>query len=183
MIKVTMKGVEELQKFLDDLPRGSKIAAMRAATEYLIGNDQRGLKHEVKDKFVNRADAYPEAPKVPTRFSRDSDIFSMAPKGYFSWAQFHHVGMMTNWFTEKYTRTHEIRDSWKSSESDSNWTSVKITNDADGAKWVFGDKTQARQPARVGWRTVSAIIGTNIKGMLQAADRAVQTWIKAHEKQ
>jgi hypothetical protein len=164
-ISFTVRGLEKLKAFLKDLPRGTRIVAVRAFAEYMLGNKDRGLRHEPDWKFVSRADAYGKV--------------SDAPDGYFSWKQFRFVAAETEGFTKiPQDRTHEIANAWTVKEKDSNWTSVKIENDANGAGWVFGDN-QARQPALVGWRKWRDIISTNTKGALQAAQRAVNEWLKS----
>ena len=55
---------------------------------------------------------------------------------------------------------------------------VKVVNDADGAGWVFGDKTQARQPALVGWRKVSDTVASNLAGAMRSAKAAVSAYLK-----
>lgn len=44
-MKVRMVGVEEVRRFIQSLPRGMKIVGMRAASEHMIGDEKRGLKH------------------------------------------------------------------------------------------------------------------------------------------
>ena len=44
-VKSSVRNVKRVQDFLKSLPRGVRIAAMRAIAEYIIGDDSRGLKH------------------------------------------------------------------------------------------------------------------------------------------
>jgi hypothetical protein len=41
----------------------------------------------------------------------------------------------------------------------------------------MGDGSQANQPRLVGWRTMMAVVNTNIKGAIKAAERVIQDWI------
>ncbi len=45
MFKLTSRGLPEVQKILNDAPRGCKGAALEAWTEAVIGNERQGLKH------------------------------------------------------------------------------------------------------------------------------------------
>jgi len=164
MIKVVKHGIEEFQEFIKSVPRGFKIAAMRAISTYLIGNKDRGLKHEPTWKFVSRASAYGKV--------------SDAPEGYFSWAQFRYVAAITEGFTLiPYDRTHEMANAWTMKETNSDWRSVKIENEAEGAEYVYGEQ-QAAQPGLVGWRKALTIIKSNMIGALKAGNAAVAAWIK-----
>lgn len=44
-VKFAMRGQDKLENFLQQIPHGTKQAALPAASEYLIGNDAHGLKH------------------------------------------------------------------------------------------------------------------------------------------
>ena len=168
MIKISTRGIPELVQLLKDLPRGTKIVAMRAAAEYLVGDESHGLKHEPAQKFVSRAKAYGNV--------------SDAPPGYFSWKQFRYVAWITDGFTKiPYNRTHEMSRAWTATTQTSDWTRVKIENDAPGAQWVYGEQ-QARQPALVGWKKFTDIIASNIAGAVRAAQQAVDRWIKERNK-
>lgn len=180
-IRFTARNIDKVKKKIASIPRPFKIAFMRAFTEYIIGDESRGLKHEPPEKFVKRRTAYPEAPTQPSKFSKNSDVVSMSPKGYFSWAQFHKVGMLTNWFTKKYERTHELASGWTMNQADSNWTRVNVENKADGVGWVMGDN-QARQPAKVGWRWYWDVVSSNLKGGISRGMSAVNAMMKQKGK-
>lgn len=162
MIKVTTKGLSEFQAHIKTLPRGTRVAAMRAVAEYLLGNSSRGLKHEPSWKFVSRAKAYGKV--------------SDAPAGYFSWKQFRKVAAITEGFTKTQPRTHEIVNAWKLRDSN-DWRRVALTNNAPGAQWVIGEK-QARQPQLVGWRAWPKTLTDNMKGALRAGQQAVNRMLK-----
>lgn len=44
-VKFGMRGREELERMLSELPHGAKQIALPAFSEYLIGDDSHGLKH------------------------------------------------------------------------------------------------------------------------------------------
>jgi hypothetical protein len=55
---------------------------------------------------------------------------------------------------------------------------IKVTNSVPYAGFVQGDNTQAWM--HVGrWRTVSKVVADNVKGMVQAAEQALQRYLKA----
>lgn len=164
MIKIKVRGIEELKQFLADLPRGTMRDGIKAAGEYLIGNDAHGLKHLVKYKYVSRKSAY------------GVTFFSDKQRRWFFWAL--GEGIINPGADN---RTGNTADGWHYSTS-ANGYQAKLYNDTQGAKYVQGDATQARQPAKVGHRKVSDVISTNINGAIQAAERAVQKWINEHSK-
>ena len=167
MINIKSRGIKELRELMKRLPRGIKITAMRTAVEFIVGDERHGLKHEPASKFVSRSDAYGKV--------------SDAPSGYFSWAQFYYVAAVTDGFTKSFTRSGDIAGSWTYTESDSNWTSVTVTNTAEGAEFVVGDK-QANQPRMVGWRYYMDVVKTNLTGAIKAAQRAVDAWVNRNAK-
>lgn len=160
MIKITTRGLDEFIAYVRKLPRGVKIAAMRAGTEYLIGNEQHGLRHEPPYNYVSRTRAYGQP------FSSEKQ------QRWFFWAL--SEGLIN---PGQDNRTHDIANSWVIKETDSSWTRVRIENDAEGAQWVIGTK-QAAQPAMVGWRVWTQTVADNMAGMIRAAQAAVSAWLK-----
>jgi len=160
--------LDVVKRYISDLPRGTKIHFMRACVNYIIGDTRHGLKHEPPNKFVTRARAYGQV----------SQENPPAPAGYFSWDQFRYVAAITEGFTLFYSRTYTLASKWEMNPQESDWRRVKIFNEADGAAWVFGDKTQARQPALVGWRRVSDTVAANLVGALRAGMAAVKAKLK-----
>ena len=74
----------------------------------------------------------------------------------------------------KYKRTGDLRAGWK---ADPQLTRTKIKNDVLYAKYVQGDNTQAWMH-KGRWRTVSVVAMDNIKGMLRAAELALDKYLK-----
>jgi hypothetical protein len=163
-VKFSARNIDKVKKTIASIERPAKIEAMKAFIEYIIGDENAGLKHEPGEKFVSRKRAY----------GKPSD----APAGYFSWKQFRYVAAITEGFTKVYSRTHEMASAWKMTVQDSNWTMVKAENDADGAQWVFGNK-QARQPALVGWKKYTETLAARTKGGIRAAVAAANKLLKS----
>lgn len=159
-IKIKVIGLEKLKAYLKGLPRPLKIVGMRAASEFLV----KKIKVEPEEKFVSRKSAYGNV-------SSDG-----APSGYFSMKQFRYVAWLTDGFTKKYDRTHELINDWDYQETDSDWSRVKIFNQSPGAEYVMGEK-QARQPRKVGWKKASAIMLANASGAIRAAREAINQFI------
>lgn len=162
---------EKTIAWIKSLPRGIKVGAMKAYTEYIVGNERRGLKHAPPQKFVRRATAYGQQPPAE---GEDSP----PPAGYFSWKQFRFVAYITDGFTKQYQRTGKMVGAWTIKAEDSDWRSVRVENKAPGAGWVFSEQ-QARQIGLVGWRKVTKVVADNIKGAHRAAQQAVDKWIKS----
>lgn len=75
----------------------------------------------------------------------------------------------------KYKRTYILREGWGFVKYGAQ---TKVVNDVPYAPFVQGDETQSW--VHVGrWRTVSKVVIDNTKGMLQAAERALQKYLKS----
>lgn len=169
-MKVNFKvnGIEKLKSFLAKLPQGTKRRAMRAVSEYLVGNDQRGLRHPQPYRYASRRTSYGfVAPDG-------------APAGYFSWKQFRYVAAITEGFTLRGSRrTGESTDAWRFTESSN---SFKIVNDTPGGYYTRDDYGQAAQPANVGWRKVSDIIKINLKDAMAHAKNEINDYLRKAAK-
>jgi hypothetical protein len=149
-IKFTVKGLEEIKAYIAALPRGVKVAGMRAFTTYILGDESHGLRHMPAYKYVSRA-AAGYKPMTPRQ------------RAWF-WAN-GGPDMIGN------NRTGATSEGWQMSET-SDWSRVNITNNADGVGWTMGEQ-QARQPAMVGWRKYLVVIASNLAGGMRAANAAV----------
>lgn len=159
MISISIRNLEPIRAYLKKLGLGYRVAGLRGATNYLIGNDSHGLRHYVNYKYVSRQSAYGRT------------FFSDKQRRWF-WAA---VANGEIAFPIHYQRTGAIKDGWKIADSGSQ---MRIVNNAPGVNWVFG-ANQARQPAKVGWRKASDIIQTNMKGMIRAAQLEVNKLIRS----
>lgn len=154
-------------EFFSELPRTAKGLAVEAAADYVIGDENHGLKHEPNYLFVSRTSAYGEP------FSSDKQrrwFFASLAKG---------TNVITGQpFTPgKENRTHAISEAWR---REGEMTTSRIVNDADGVEWVMGNK-QANQPRMAGWRYYMDVVESNFKGAIQAGQRAVDEWIRSRK--
>jgi hypothetical protein len=152
--KVT--GVEEVKKFITELPRGVKAAAMRAIVTYIVGDKNHGLKHDVAYRYVSRKRAYP-----PTGWQSDKQ------RRYVMWAiKTGHIKI-----GRKNTPTH-YGQSWDWRQKDSKWDRTDITG-----RLPF-DRFPSRHNRLAGWRHYMEVVNTNIKGAIAAGQRAVNDMLK-----
>lgn len=152
----SMRGITQVTDFLRELPRGVKISAMRAAAKYLIGDSQHGLKHN------------------PARVQHDeSNPYQWQSDAQRRWWFATHDG--------PYQRTGDLAAGWKFTESDSNWTSVKLENRVPYGEFVQGANIQRGHIAD-GWRKIENVIATNINGAIAAANTAVRQWVREHDR-
>ena len=156
-IKFSVRGVEEIKALLRSLPRGVKVHAMKAYSEYLVGDSNRGLKHEPAQVTHDASNPYKW-----TSAKQRAAFFATDGFGQ---------GIPTQ-------RTHEGVNSWTVTTKDSNWTQVKIEG---GNKFVQGD-AQQRGHAADGWRYYWDIVTTNMTGAMRAALSAVDTFLNTKGK-
>ena len=132
-ISVRVSGIQQVAETIKNLPRGYKVAGMRAASEYFVGNETHGLKH------------YPQ------------------PRP-----------------NQKYIRTFTLRNNWYIAEANSDWSRVKIGNTTPYSPYVVGDTQQAWMHAGR-WRTVTKNMMDNLSGAIQAAQAAVNAFIRSRK--
>lgn len=160
MIKVSVRGVDQLKKFFSELTPAARKAAVKGASEYLIGNDQRGLKHYPSYKYVTRKSAYGQT------FSSDKQrryVMAMIREGKTTPGQSNRNGTLkAGW-------------AWKKQGAG---YGASVYNNVPYATFVMGDAGQARQPAKVGWRKLMAVVESNLNGMIRAASTEVNKWLK-----
>jgi hypothetical protein len=155
-IKFNVRGVKEVQAMLSKLPRGVKIAAMRAFNEYIIGDENHGLKHEPARVMHGPGNPYIWQSEKQRKAFFATDGFG--------------GGIPTE-------RTHEGVNSWTMTEVDSNWTMVKIEG---GNAFVQGD-WQQKGHAADGWRKYGDILKTNMAGAMQKARDAVKAYLQSRK--
>jgi hypothetical protein len=159
VIQITVSNRNGPHRLIARVKNESIPAASEAAAEYLLGNEQRGLRHLVPYKYVSRKKAYGKS------------FFTDKQRRWF-WAN---VRDGTIAFPIHYQRTGTISSGWK---TEGRGLVVKVVNRARGVGFVLGDKTQARQPAMVGHRKISEVIASNFAGMIRAAQQAVNRILK-----
>jgi hypothetical protein len=158
MLKITTRGLEEFQSYISSLARNLRGIVTEAVSDYLIGDGRHGLKHYVPYRYVTRRAAYGKT------FVSDKQrrfVMAMISEGRIDPGAPH--------------RTGKLQRAWM---KQGGGVGTRIINAADHAPFVMGTGTQARQPAKVGWRQVADIIETNIKGAIWHAESKIREWRK-----
>ena len=162
MIKTSIRGIEQLKAYFAKLPSNVRKIAVDEVTEYLVGDQQHGLKHYVPYKYVSRKSAYGQT------FKSDKQRRYVMAKI--------RSGEIT---PGKSNRSGALSAGWAYKKQGGGY-GAKIYNSQEYAKFVMGDETQARQPKKVGWRVMAQVISTNIKGAMQKANNEIAKWLKSH---
>jgi hypothetical protein len=164
-IRFTIKGLEEVQAWLKDLPFLVRQKAAGWVAEYMIGDDSHGLKHEPAYRPVSRVAAY------------GVSFFTEKQRRWFFAAL--HDGRINPW---QNNRTHKFADSWAAKPTGAG--GFQLTNTAPYAQHLagtIGNDNRARQPAMVGWRWVKDTISSNFAGAIRHAQAKVREWAKAQK--
>lgn len=151
-IRITIRNISEWISFLQSIPNGVKGIAMRAFAEYIIGNEQHGLRHYPGYKYVSRKKAY-------------GRTFSSNAQQRWFFANGAKVGNY---------RTMRLQRGWKIGGSAQ--TRLYIINPVPYASYVMGN-AQANQPRLAGWKHFMEIVNNNFKGGIRAAQAAVNAWL------
>lgn len=157
-ISVKVRNLEQVKKWISDLPRRLRGVATEAMAEWFIGDGRRGLKHYPPYKHITRKSAYGK-----TFVSDKQRRYVMAKI---------RSGEIDPGFPH---RTGNYQRGWRVKNE---LTKSVITNQVPYARFVGGDEEQARLNAKVGWRTISEIISTNIAGAIRHAQAAINKVIK-----
>lgn len=162
-IRFKIRNVDRVKKYLASVPRGAVRIALIAISEWLVGDSQSGLRHPEPYKFVTRKSAY--------GFS----FFTIKQRRWFFWSL--NTGQID---PGKNNRTGKSTEAWTYSPltKGKNYA-YKLVNDTPGGYWTRDDKRQARQPAKVGWKKVSAVVKANMIGALKAARIAVNKYLQS----
>ncbi len=160
-VKFNIRNVKRVQDFLKSLPRGVVKVAIKALAEYIVGDNSHGLKKSEPYKYVTRKSAY------------GMTFFTEKQRRWF-WAN-GGPDMIGN------NRTGKSAEAWTFAPIEGAGVyRMKVTNNTTAAYFTRDDKGQARQPARVGWRKVSAVIAANMRGAIRHANAEVRKYIKSH---
>lgn len=160
-VKFRIRNVKAVQDFLKSVPRGAVRVAVQAFTEYVLGNDQHGLRHNEPYKYVTRKSAY------------GVSFFTEKQRRWFFWAL--NTGQIDPGSGK---RTGETSKAWKAEPRNDGYR-YTITNNTAGGYYTRDDYGQARQPAKVGWRKVSAVLTANYAGAIRAAVAAVKKYLQS----
>lgn len=145
-IRFKVRDMQAVKDYIKTVPYGAVKVALRAFTEYIVGDERHGLKHPDPYKYVSRKSAY------------GVTFFTDKQRRWF-WAN-GGPDMIGN------NRTGASTDAWIMTPS-SNGYNYTVTNPTPGAYFTRSDDGQARQPARVGWRVVSKVIADNFAGAVR----------------
>lgn len=156
--KIEVRGVKELNDFLKSLPRGTLRVALEAATEYLIGNERRGLKHQ-PPRVVH-------GPGNPYRWQTEKQRRAyFATDGFGAGIPYRRTGKSADWTVKILNNGYQ----------------AKIENKVGYIDFVQG-KWQQRGHVADKWRKIQDIISTNMTGAMRAANQAVARWLKERNK-
>lgn len=159
-VNFKIRNVEKVQNYLKTLPRGVMRVALKAMSEWFIGDSQSGLKHPEPYKYVSRKSAY------------GVSFFTEKQRRWF-WAN-GGPDMIGN------NRTGKSADAWTYKPTETNkGYQFKLTNPTPGAYFTQDDYGQARQPAKVGWKKVTAVVNNNMARAIKAANYAVNEYLKS----
>jgi len=170
MITVKVKGIPELQAYLRTVALGAKNYATRMVTEYIIGMEQNsdtgahahGLMHYVPYQYVSVQQAY-------GGFKSDKQrryVMAMIREGRIDPGVPH--------------RTGELQGGWGyNMTSDGRYT---IKNRTPYAEYVMGDERQSNMHRLIGWRKVSEVVKSNLKGAFRYATSQVKKWLASKKK-
>lgn len=157
MISFKVRGLEEVERFLKALPRGSMRSAIKAFSEYILGNEQHGLRHYVPEKRVTRTQAYGRP------FETDKQR-----RWFFA-------NLKSGELKIPYQRTGALRDNWT---MQGNEYQKNIKNKLPYAPYVMGIAGQSRMSRKIGWKSWLEVVQNNMKGGMRAATQAVAKWIR-----
>ena len=173
MIKVEIDPtkLKAVQEWLGSLPDGAREVIVDAGMEWLVGNEFHGAKQSPYYKYVNRYAGFPN-------LFYTTSTGKIVP-GYAS-AKQHRYVMAAIASGEikpgQDNRTGKMQDSYVTTKPDP-YTSI-TTNTSDYAKWVRGETMQTRMHDLIGWRSMSEVVSTNIKGMYRHAQSVLNKWLK-----
>ncbi len=160
-VKFRIRNVKAVQDFIKSVPRGAVRVALKAFSEYILGNDQHGLRHNEPYKYVTRKSAY------------GVSFFTEKQRRWFFWAL--NTGQIDPGSGK---RTGETSRAWKAEPRNDGYR-YTMTNNTPGGYYTRDDYGQARQPAKVGWRKVSAVLTANYAGAIRAAVAAVKAYLQS----
>jgi hypothetical protein len=157
-IRLIPRNLDTVQAYLKALPRGVMKVALFAVTEYIIGDESHGLRHDEPYKYVSRAKAYGE-----TFVSDRQRRLVMAKIGSGE--------------IQPGSRQHsptEASQGYRAAETQRGYT---ITNSKEGAYWTRSE-AQPRQLALIGWRKMAKVAADNMAGALRHANATVRKFLE-----
>lgn len=155
MIGIDIRGIEPLVKYLDDIAK-AKIAEKAAedVSKYLVDV----LKLYPPQKYVTRADAYPEV----------GGFFSERQRRWFF------AALASGELSIPYRRTQGFAQAWQIVGSGAN---IIIVNDTEAADYIMGPG-QSRHEAMVGWKQLPAILKEREKRITEIIEGVAKRYLK-----
>jgi hypothetical protein len=160
MIKITSRGIPELQAWLSEIQRGARGIASAAVAEYLVGDQTHGLAHYVPYRYITMKQAGGFVSDKQRRY-----VMMMIRSGKIDPGVPH--------------RTGEMQRGWTYSARGSQFV---IKNETQYAPYVMGDNDQSRMHGLIGWRRTSEVVKNNLTGAYRAATAKVKEWIRSKKK-
>jgi hypothetical protein len=152
IISFKVRGLEEVERFLKALPRGTMKVAIAAMSEYILGDDTHGLRHYPPRRSHGAGNPYRwQSEKQRRAF--------FATKGFGK-------GIPSR-------RSYELSRGWQQSVDPYRKT---LFNRVPYAKYVMGNQQQIGHTTD-GWRKIGKVITDNVKGGMLRARQAVAKWI------
>jgi len=164
-VKFEVRGIEKVEAFLKELPRGGVKVALEAFVQYVLGDSSHGLRHDEPQHYVSRKSAGYTTSPAQMRY-------------FFAVGILENVGGSIK--LNHYKRTGQTAAAWKYVARDA-WH-YKLVNDKEGAYWTRGEPGQTRQHAMAGRRKVSRVVKDNTRGGLRAAIQALTKWMRSKGK-
>jgi len=157
IISFKVRGIEELDRFLKALPRGTMKAAIAAMSEYMLGDSTHGLRHYPPRRTHGKSNPYRwQSEKQRRAF--------FATKGFGG-------GIPSR-------RTGDLSRGWQASVDPYRKT---LFNRVPWAKYVMGDRQQKGHTTD-GWRKLGKVIADNMRGGMLRARQAVKRWLDSKGK-
>ena len=173
MIKITSRGIPELQAWLKNLVSNVKDVATRAVANYIVGDQTYGLMHEPYYKYVNRQAGFPNLSYITSKGTVVPGFASKEQHGYV-------MAMIKKGVIRpgQDNRTHDLTNSFRYVTQGSRYV---ITNNDPAALYVIGGQ-QTRMHDLIGWRKMADVAKTNLAGAYRHAKSKILEWIRAHPK-
>lgn len=151
-MKQKLIGLEPVKKFLEEAPKGSKIAAMRAIAEYLLGDSNHGLRYAPRKVNHGAGNPYKWTSDAQRRY-----VFATQDLPY--------------------QRTGDMPKSWVMVEGNSDYNTVRVENTNEYSDYVMGDSQQIGHKAD-GWRYYLDVIASNMTGAINKGQKAVDDFLQ-----
>lgn len=158
-----IRGIDKVEAFLREVPRGAMRAAVYALAEYIVGDDSHGLAHDDPYKYVTRKQAYGETFQSEAQRRK---VMAMISSGEITPGQ-------------RYQSPTEQSSGYEIQSTNQGYGAT-IKNSSEGAYW-----TRVAQPAQlamVGWRSYIRVVEDNIKGAVRHALAEVNKWLRTKGK-